>query len=143
MSDQSLTRTSQQQSTGHLVFLSARPESYKGFTEVISFKRIFEPLVRRGELQGYPVLLLGSLRVGPTALYAYAADRRGSVGPASLQFYQALAAKKLARFKQYVAVYPECCWMFVGDNGQVLLSLPLSPFGGDKRSKSLDGTLDV
>lgn len=41
----------QQQSTGHLVFLSARPESYKGFTEVMSFKRIFEPLIKRGELQ--------------------------------------------------------------------------------------------
>ena len=40
------------QSSGHLVFLSARPESYKGFTEGLSFKRIFEPLVRRGELQG-------------------------------------------------------------------------------------------
>ena len=41
-----------QQSSGHLVFLSARPESYKGFTEGLSFKRIFEPLVRRGDLQG-------------------------------------------------------------------------------------------
>jgi len=43
-----------QQSSGHLVFLSARPESYKGFTEGISFKRIFEPLVRTGDLQGKP-----------------------------------------------------------------------------------------
>ena len=40
------------QESGHLVFLSARPESYKGFTEGLSFKRIFEPLVRRGELKG-------------------------------------------------------------------------------------------
>ena len=46
------------QSSGHLVFLSARPESYKGFTEGLSFKRIFEPLVRRGELQGQQICQL-------------------------------------------------------------------------------------
>lgn len=120
------------QRPGHLVFLSARPESYKGFTEVMSFKRIFEPLIRRKELQGYPVLLLGSLRVGPTALYAYAADRRGSPGPASVQFYHALAAKKLIRFKQFAAIYPECCWIFVGDNGQVGRPVGRIPLDRDK-----------
>ena len=45
-----------QQKSGHLVFLSARPESYKGFTEGLSFKRIFEPLVRRGDLYGEHLL---------------------------------------------------------------------------------------
>ena len=41
------------------------------------------------------------------------------MGPASMQFYRALAEKKLSRFKQFAAIYPECCWMFLGDNGQV------------------------
>ena len=45
--------------------------------------------------------------------------RRGAVGPASMHFYRALAEKKLSRFKQFAAIYPECCWVFVGDNGQV------------------------
>ena len=38
-----------------------------------------------------------------------------------MQFYRALAEKKLARFKQFAAIYPECCWVFLGDNGQVSL----------------------
>jgi len=41
------------------------------------------------------------------------------VGPASMHFYRALAEKKLSRFKQFAAIYPECCWVFCGDNGQV------------------------
>ena len=36
-----------------------------------------------------------------------------------MHFYRALAEKKLSRFKQFAAIYPECCWIFVGDNGQV------------------------
>ena len=49
--------------------------------------------------------------------------RRGAVGPASMQFYRALAEKKLSRFKQFAAIYPECCWVFMGDNGQASLAL--------------------
>ena len=33
--------------------------------------------------------------------------------------YHALADKKLSRFKEYAALYPECCFVFLGDNGQV------------------------
>ena len=60
----------------HLVFLSARPESFKGLTEALSLRRIFHPLVKRGEMLGYPVLLLGSLRSGPRALWDYARGSR-------------------------------------------------------------------
>jgi len=69
----------------HLVFLSARPESFKGLTEALSLRKIFRPLVKRGEMLGYPVLLLGSLRAGPRALWDYArgsrrAPQRGPAG---------------------------------------------------------------
>ena len=35
------------------------------------------------------------------------------------QLYIQLYEKKLARFRQFAALYPECYWLFVGDNGQV------------------------
>lgn len=34
------------------------------------------------------------------------------------QLYIQLYQKKLARFQQFAALYPECYWVFVGDNGQ-------------------------
>lgn len=33
--------------------------------------------------------------------------------------YQQLAAKKLSRFREYAALFPEACFVLVGDNGQV------------------------
>ena len=60
----------------HLVFLSARPESYRGWSEELSLKGIFEPLVERGEMPGPPVLLMGSLRSGPEALFDYSRGTR-------------------------------------------------------------------
>ena len=38
------------------------------------------------------------------------------------QLNAALANRKLSRFKEFAALYPECCWVFLGDNGQVSLS---------------------
>jgi hypothetical protein len=35
------------------------------------------------------------------------------------QLNAALANRKLSRFKEFAALYPECCWVFLGDNGQV------------------------
>lgn len=35
------------------------------------------------------------------------------------QLYIQLFEKKLARFEQFARLYPECYWIFVGDNGQV------------------------
>jgi hypothetical protein len=37
--------------------------------------------------------------------------------PAAL--YQQLAAKKLSRFREYAAIFPEACFVLIGDNGQV------------------------
>lgn len=33
--------------------------------------------------------------------------------------YQQLAAKKLSRFREYAALFPEACFVLVGDSGQV------------------------
>ena len=33
--------------------------------------------------------------------------------------YQQLAAKKLSRFREFAAIYPEACFVLIGDNGQV------------------------
>ena len=33
--------------------------------------------------------------------------------------FQTLAAKKLSRAREYAAIYPEACFVFIGDNGQV------------------------
>lgn len=61
----------------HLVFLSARPESYRGWTEELSFREIFEPLINNGIMAGPPMLLLGSIRSGPLALWDYSGLPRG------------------------------------------------------------------
>ncbi len=53
----------------NLVFLSARPESYKGFTEADSYKRIFAPLRAPGGLPYMPVLLLGDLSSAPRVCF--------------------------------------------------------------------------
>lgn len=60
----------------HLAFLSARPESVRGLTEAESFKNIFNPLLKRGELYCSPVLLLGSINSGPTAILRYMLGNR-------------------------------------------------------------------
>ena len=109
---------------GHLVFLSARPETYKGYTEASSYRSIFRPLVRSRDLHSWPVLLLGSLRAGPAALAGWVsrsstrAAARGVAGTLTNSLYVALARKKLERFEAFAALYPEAAWVFVGDNGQ-------------------------
>ena len=59
-----------------LVFLSARPESYKGLTEAESFRHFFMPLLLQRRLFCTPVLLLGSLQAGPQAALNYMVTRR-------------------------------------------------------------------
>ena len=59
-----------------LVFLSARPESYKGLTEAESFRHFFTPLLTQRRLFCTPVLLLGSLQAGPQAALSYVIRRR-------------------------------------------------------------------
>ncbi len=112
------------QEGSNLVFLSARPESYKGFTESDSYRKYFQPLVARGDLDTSPTMLLGSLDSGARALFKLLLQQwaaRGGAAPATTAaaaLYQTLAAKKLSRFREYAAIYPEACFVFVGDNGQ-------------------------
>jgi hypothetical protein len=56
----------------NLIFLSARPQTYKGLTEAESYRSIFSPLLRRGELYCAPLLLLGSMDSGARAIWSYA-----------------------------------------------------------------------
>lgn len=115
---------SHHQEGSNLVFLSARPESYKGMTESESYRKYFQPPVLRGELDTSPTMLLGSLDSGPRALMKLLAGRwllpHDDPNPktAAAALYQTLAAKKLSRFREYAAIYPEAAFVFVGDNGQ-------------------------
>jgi hypothetical protein len=112
------------QEGSNLVFLSARPESYKGMTESESYRKYFQPPVLRGELDTSPTMLLGSLDSGPRALVKLLTGRwmlpHDDPNPktAAAALYQTLAAKKLSRFREYAAIYPEAAFVFVGDNGQ-------------------------
>jgi hypothetical protein len=115
---------SHHQEGSNLVFLSARPESYKGMTESESYRKYFQPPVLRGELDTSPTMLLGSLDSGPKALMKLLTGRwmlpHDDPNPktAAAALYQTLAAKKLSRFREYAAIYPEAAFVFVGDNGQ-------------------------
>jgi hypothetical protein len=111
------------QEGSNLVLLSARPESYKGLTESESYRKYFQPLVMRGDLSTSPTMLLGSLDSGPKALIklffggSNVTDHPKSK-TATAALYQTLAAKKLSRFREYAALYPEAGFVYVGDNGQ-------------------------
>ena len=111
------------QEGSNLVFLSARPESYKGLTESEAYRRYFQPLVQRGELDTSPTMLLGSLDSGPRALARLIGMKfwrpvHQEDVTVERALYQTLGVKKLSRFREYAAIYPECCFVYVGDNGQ-------------------------
>ena len=111
------------QEGSNLVFLSARPESYKGYTESESYRKYFYMPVARGELDTSPTMLLGSLDSGPRALMKLLAGKwlppdDPNPKTAAAALYQTLAAKKLSRFREYASIYPEAAFVFVGDNGQ-------------------------
>lgn len=118
--------TEPHQEGSNLVFLSARPESYKGLTESEAYRKYFQPLVQRGELDTSPTMLLGSLDSGPKAMFKIIHMKgmrwwKSSVAEmrsAKTVLYQTLGVKKLSRFREYAAIFPECCFIFVGDNGQ-------------------------
>ena len=61
--------------------------------EALSLRKIFRPLVRRGEIVGYPVLLLGSLRSGPQALWDYARGSRCACVPRLIDSVALLGAQ--------------------------------------------------
>lgn len=76
-------------------------------------------------------------------------DRPPQDNPKTLntQLYIQLYQKKLARFQQFAALYPECYWVFVGDNGQVwqsfqqTLSLPLMCLSAPDSKAIVDAVL--
>eukprot|EP00887_Chlorella_sp_A99_P001892 scaffold18.g1892.t1 len=93
-----------------------------GLTEAEAYSKYFEPLVGR-ELRTAPSMLTGSLSSGPKALLHYVlgwAPPEVADNPrtASSALFQTLAAKKLSRFREFAAAWPECCFLFLGDNGQ-------------------------
>ncbi|RMZ57792.1 hypothetical protein APUTEX25_001504, partial [Auxenochlorella protothecoides] len=115
------------QEGSNLVFLSARPESYKGMTESEAHKRYFAPAVARRDLDTSPSMLLGSLGSGPRALLSYlrllsppaeVVTHAPVSDAAGVAMAQMLAAKKLSRAREYAAIYPEAALVLVGDNGQ-------------------------
>jgi hypothetical protein len=67
---------------------------------------------------------------------------------ATNSFFGALAGKKLVRFQEYAALYPEATFVFVGDNGQVLrlsaaglrMLVTISSSSGERRFVCGDAT---
>lgn len=104
------------------MFLSARPESYKGYTESESYRKYFQPLVLRGDLDTSPTMLLGSLDSGPRALMKLFRGEwlidNANPKTAAAALYQTLATKKVSRFREYATIYPEAAFVYMGDNGQ-------------------------
>lgn len=85
---------------GNLAVISARP---RGFAEHSSYSK-FAALQKKGILHCTPTLLPGSLIGGKEFLLR---DR-----------LEPLAENKFSNFKEYVTLYPEFDYVFVGDNGQ-------------------------
>ncbi|KAI7837292.1 hypothetical protein COHA_008906 [Chlorella ohadii] len=97
-----------------------------GMTESEAYRKYFQPFVQRGDLDTSPTMLLGAMTSGPKALLqwlgvvtwfpALAPPEDPKTAVAAL--YQQLAAKKLSRFREYAALFPEACFVLIGDNGQ-------------------------
>jgi len=86
---------------GSLVFLSARARTLSDWTERSNFA-MFERLIQDHSLHTRPTLLTGDL---------------GSVR-AVWNDMVPMAMKKVLNFQQYVSLYPEFDYVFIGDNGQ-------------------------
>jgi len=87
---------------GNLAFLSARPHVYKDKSERKSYMK-FERLVREKKMHCMPTLLPGNLVAG---VRMFAND------------FLPMAYMKFVNFNEYATCYPECGFVFVGDNGQ-------------------------
>lgn len=88
---------------GNLAFLSARPHVYKDVSESITYDK-FRTLQQNYHLHTSPTLLAGSLESGG----------RFMVNSDS----EPLALKKFENFLNYLRIYPEFQFIFIGDNGQ-------------------------
>ena len=94
--------SSNKREPGNLTFLSARPHVYRDVVEKSAFKR-FRQLIALGELHCAPTMLAGSLGTGGSMFW-------GDYGPMSQQ--------KFTNFVQFTTLWPECTFLFIGDNGQ-------------------------
>jgi hypothetical protein len=92
-----------QQRTGNLVFLSARPHLYSDIAE----RHVYDSLNNLQRTRGLytaPSLLCGSMKTGAQYMF------NNTMEP--------LAQKKVESFKEYAALYAEFEFVLIGDNGQ-------------------------
>ena len=87
---------------GNLSFLSARPHVYRDVVEKSAFKR-FKELIAGGRLHCAPTMLAGSLVTGGSMFF-------GDYGP--------MSRTKFVNFQEFHKLWPECSFIFIGDNGQ-------------------------
>jgi hypothetical protein len=109
-----------------LVFLTARPKSYKGMSEIYSYKNLVGPMKRKGLLRSEPVILSGDLKSGLYVLWKalYARIFRNRKMRKGTAIWYPVAEKKAEALMQYMQLYPEVNFVLFIDNGQgdVLMS---------------------
>merc|ERR1712078_894705 len=100
-----------------LVLLSARPKvkAAKGFFESIMYRK-FSKLYQSGQISSMPTLLPGSFSVSSRAMMFGILEKMGIVDTAYV--WRSVAHKKAKDLGRYMDLYPECDFVFFGDNGQ-------------------------
>lgn len=88
---------------GNVVFLSARPHVYKDMSETETYRKL-SMLFCAEKLHAKPTLLAGDINSG--GKYMLTDDPKH------------LAATKYKNFEEYMQLYPEFSFVFIGDNGQ-------------------------
>jgi hypothetical protein len=111
----------------HQVFISARPHVYKDVSESASYAKFRKLQAQRG-MHCTPTLLPGSIDSGkarPTNGGSQGplgdGGRRGWVAGVKLVFerdMEPLSRKKLENFEQFVSLYPEYTFVFIGEGGR-------------------------
>ena len=107
-----------------LIFLTARPKSYKGMSQMYSYKSFVGPMKRKGLLYSEPVILSGDLKSALTvvlqALYARIRTwiKKDQTMPRGTAIWSPVAQKKAQALQEYMQIYPECNFVALGDNGQ-------------------------
>eukprot|EP01126_Amoeba_proteus_P061521 TRINITY_DN8266_c0_g1_i2.p1 TRINITY_DN8266_c0_g1~~TRINITY_DN8266_c0_g1_i2.p1 ORF type:complete len:409 (-),score=79.36 TRINITY_DN8266_c0_g1_i2:56-1282(-) len=85
----------------NLAFLSARPHAPGGVSEEVAYK-MFRDHIYSGRLHTSPILLAGDFN-GLTLIWGN---------------FEPISEKKKQNFAQYASLFPECNFVFIGDNGQ-------------------------
>ncbi|CAD7702522.1 unnamed protein product [Ostreobium quekettii] len=109
-----------QQAGSNIILLSARPRSYKGWSEAAFYSAVIKPLVKSGRLYCLPVLLMGSVGSILQAIVMYFTRQTLIPGFNGIKHivYQMLGERKVQNFKAFSDCYPESSFLFFGDNGQ-------------------------